>query len=320
MIKLKSLLRNAAAIIAAMTTVGIVRAGEAVVRVHADAPVHRISPYLTGACLEDVNHEVYGGIYSQMIFGESFQEAAPKSPAQAISGLWRGLRRGAAEGMYSLETNAPFTGQQSQRITFLGGQGEFGIENQGLNRRGMAFVENRPYEGYVWVRAGKPVELCVALESRDGATVYAEQQLTASENHWQRLNFFLTPSGSDQAGRFAIKLKQTGSVVVGHAFLEPGDWGRYKDLPVRKDVVNGLIDQGITVLRYGCSMVNHGEYRWKKMTGPRDQRPPSQGTWYPHSSNGWGIPDFLALCDAAGFLGIPDFNINGNPGGHGGLH
>ena len=38
---------------------------------------HRLSRYLTGACIEDVNHEIYGGLYSQMIFGESFQEPAP---------------------------------------------------------------------------------------------------------------------------------------------------------------------------------------------------------------------------------------------------
>jgi alpha-L-arabinofuranosidase len=310
MIKMKSLLRHGTMFAIAMTSACCVRADEAVIRVQADQPIHRITRYLTGTCIEDVNHEIYGGIYSQMIFGESFQEAAPKSPAPAVSGMWRIMRRGAVEGVCSLETHEPFAGQQSQRVTFLSGQGEWGIENQGLNRWGMALVGNRPYEGYVWVRTEKPTELWVALESRDGATVYAEQPLEAVGNQWQRLDFFLTPSAADPAARLAIKLKQPGSVVVGQAFLEPGEWGRFKGLPVRKDVVNGLIDQGITVLRYGGSMVNHDEYRWKKMTGPRDRRPPYHGTWYAHSSNGWGIPDFLALCDAAGFLGIPDFNIN----------
>ena len=37
-----------------------------------------------GACLEDVNHEVYGGLYSQMVFGESFQEP-PTPPGQPHS-------------------------------------------------------------------------------------------------------------------------------------------------------------------------------------------------------------------------------------------
>ena len=33
----------------------------------------------------------------------------------------------------------PFIGRQSQRITFLQGRGEIGVENQGLNRWGMNF-------------------------------------------------------------------------------------------------------------------------------------------------------------------------------------
>lgn len=60
-------------------------------------------------------------------------------------------------------------------------------------------------------------------------------------------------------------------------------------------------------------MINAKEYRWKKMIGPRDRRPPHRGTWYPYSSNGWGIIDFLDFCEAAGFLGIPAFNIEETP-------
>jgi hypothetical protein len=40
------------------------------ITIQADQAVHQISRYLTGACIEDVNHEVYGGMDSQMIFGE----------------------------------------------------------------------------------------------------------------------------------------------------------------------------------------------------------------------------------------------------------
>ena len=56
------------------------QAQEASLKVQADQVLHRISQYLTGACIEDVNHEIYGGIYSQMIFGESFQEPPPSPP------------------------------------------------------------------------------------------------------------------------------------------------------------------------------------------------------------------------------------------------
>jgi alpha-L-arabinofuranosidase len=469
----------------------VAAAQEAEVVVHANQVSHRVSRYLTGACIEDVNHEIYGGLYSQMIFGESFQEPPPARPprgftayggtwqvkdgllwaeagdgpklvadepvagtgeigvdvflpeskggnaglivkvsepgvgadsftgyeialessghlvvgrhrqnwepirtlpceAQAnqwvsltvrlagnsievlvggksvltyedqehplaggrvglrtwqrearfrnlyvqtdgkvrklpfdpaetdnpnsgVSGMWRAMRRGSATGECSLETKEPFTGRQSQRITFKGGEGEIGVENQSLNRWGMNFVKGRRYEGFVWVRAEQPARVFLALESTDGAKVYAETSVEATGAQWQRLDFKLTPSAADKAGRFSIKLKQPASVCLGYAFLQPGEWGRFKGLPVRKDVSEALVAQGLTVLRYGGSMVNHAEYRWKKMIGPPDRRPPYQGTWYPHSSNGWGIFDFLNFCEAAGFLGIPAVNMEESP-------
>ena len=45
--------------------------------VHPDKVVGPITPYLYGTGMEDVNHEIYGGLYSQLIFGESFEEGGP---------------------------------------------------------------------------------------------------------------------------------------------------------------------------------------------------------------------------------------------------
>ncbi len=83
---------------------------------------------------------------------------------------------------------------------------------------------------------------------------------------------------------------------------------------MRKDLALGLIDQGIGILRYGGSMVNSPQYRWKKMIGSRDRRPPYDGRWYPYSSNGWGVIDFLNLCEAANIVGVPDLNLDESPG------
>ncbi len=361
-----------------------VQAQEAVIRVHANQPAHRVSRYLTGACIEDVNHEIYGGLYSQMIFGESFQEPAPplalkgftayggrwvpkqdelwaeggdgpkllcnesdlstgevgvelllpdkrggnaglivkvsqpgkgadrftgyeitldatghlvlgrhrqnwepirnvpcavpvnqwitlvvrmtekslevladgkslvkyedtqhpltrgsvglrtwqrearfrnlwisiggarrKIPFELavtdtgggdVSGMWRAFHRGSAGGKFLLEPQDAFIGRQSQRITFTGGDGEIGVENQSLNRWGMNFVAGKPYEGSVWVRAEKPASLFVALESRDGSQVYAESRIEVKSNRWERKDFILpmnlplSPSEGEKAG------------------------------------------------------------------------------------------------------------------------
>ncbi|MGE5612253.1 MAG: family 16 glycoside hydrolase, partial [Bacillota bacterium] len=233
--------------------------------------------------------------------------------AAAISAMWGPIAAGDAVLETAIEKSRPFAGTQSQRITFARGSGEIGIENQGLNRWGMAFTAGKPYEGYVWLRSEKATDVFACLESRDGSRTYAQTRLAVSGDEWRRYDFTLTPDRVDSAGRFSFRLKSPGSVVVGHAFLQPGEWGRFKGLPVRRDVVQGLINQGLTVLRYGGSMVNAPEYRWKKMIGPRDRRPPYKGTWYPYSTNGWGILDFLNVCEAAGFLAIPDFNIDETP-------
>jgi Domain of Unknown Function (DUF1080)/Alpha-L-arabinofuranosidase C-terminal domain len=465
------------------------RAQDATITVHADHVVHQVSRHLTGACLEDVNHEIYGGIYSQMVFGESFAEPGPprelagfkmfggrwtveddqtlqasggdgpkivcdgpafnvgqasvemlfkensggngglivrvsdpdngpdefngyeislepsgnlvlgrhrhdwepirRVPCEvpltswvnltvlmsentltilvngklitryqddehllttgtvglrtwkqnasfrnlivksgsssrqypfayidnlgSVSGMWAGVATGSVVGQCSLETSNPFVGTQSQRITFQSGAGALGVANEGLNRWGMNFVAGKEYDGCLDVRADAPTEVTVALESGDGGRVYASEDLQVTSNNWEHLDFTLTPSAGDGDGRFTVELKQPGSVVVGYAFLEPGAWGRFAGLPVRQDVAEGLVNQGITVLRYGGSMVNASGYRWKNMIGPRDRRLPYAGTWYPYSSDGWGIPDFLNFCEAAGFLGVPDFNINETP-------
>ena len=239
-------------------------------------------------------------------------ESAPDSSLE-VSGMWRPVRIGGATGAFALERDRPFVGRQSQRLTFLQGPGEIGVENQGLNRWGMFFEEGKPYEGILWVRAETPVDLYVVLESKDSPQPLAETRLSVKPGDWQRLTFILTPRMTGKFGRLALTLRKPGSVVLGYAFLQPGAWGRFQGLPVRRDVAEGLVAQGITVLRYGGSMVNHPDYRWKKMIGPRDRRPPYNGTWYPYSTNGWGILDFLDLCEAAGFLGIPAFHLDETP-------
>ncbi len=467
-------------------------ADEAIIRVDASKVIHRVSPWLQGACIEDVNHEIYGGLYSQMVFGESFQEppraippagfaafggewsvkdgvldaapgAGPKlvaegppvgdgevsvevrfpdaragnaglivrvarpgvgadaftgyeisletegflvlgrhrrnwepirripcevpvgrwiplvarmkgatievlvdgqvklthednehplirggvglrdwqrpvsfrnlriqaegsdrtlafeprpalDDARGVSGMWAPARTGSAKGKAAIEATAPFVGKQAQRITFEGGEGTFGVENRGLNRQGMHFEAGQPYEGTVYLRSEAPARVKLALQDAEGARTLAEATVEVRPgDSWSAYPFTLKPTAPALLGRFAILMDRPGSVAVGYAMLQPGDWGRFRGLPVRKDVAEALVDQGIAILRHGGSMVNHAQYRWKSMIGPRATRPPHEGTWYPYSTNGWGIFDFLDFCEAAGFRAIPAVNANESP-------
>src|SRR5882762_10409357 len=79
-------------------------ATEPAITIHADQVLHTNSPYLTGACIEDVNHEIYGGIDSQMIFGESFAEPGAQLPLKgfkAYEGRWTLADDGSVQGVGS---------------------------------------------------------------------------------------------------------------------------------------------------------------------------------------------------------------------------
>jgi hypothetical protein len=254
----------------------------------------------------------------------AYESAKPDWRQSGVSGIWRGLSVGDASGAFAESTGTPFAGKRSQRMTYAAGTGAVGIENRGLHRLGLFLLAGKPYEGFIVLRSEVALPaVAVALQNGDGTRTVAEVRLDANQGTaipsplgaagWKRYAFTLTPSAETRGARFAILLREPGTVEVGYAFLQPGEWGRYKGLPVRKDVVEGLLAQGVTVLRYGGSMVNDGNYRWKNMTGPRELRPPTHGTWYDYSSNGWAVPDFLNLCEAMQIAAIPDLNVNEDP-------
>jgi hypothetical protein len=238
--------------------------------------------------------------------------AANADEANAVSGMWRSVVVD-AKAEFRLTKDRPFVGRQSQTIAMLEGRGSVGVENRGLNRWGLSFQEGKEYEGTVYARSETACELWVSAESGDGSKVLDERPLRVEPGAWRRLDFTLLPDKSIENGRFAIRLKRPGTATLGYAFLQPGEWGRFEGLPVRGDVARALIDQGVTILRYGGSMVNNPGYRWKNMIGPRAERPPYRGHWYPYSTDGWGILDFMNFCEAAGFEYVPTFHFGETP-------
>jgi alpha-L-arabinofuranosidase len=268
-------------------------------------------PQATAATgMEDVNHEIYGGLYSQMLFGEAFQEPPD---AQGVSDMWTAATTGTATGSFGPTTNAPFKGDRSQTITFEGGGGTVGVADSGLNHEGLNVLAHKDYDGMVTLRGAPGERVQLSVQNAGGGTSYASTTLVLRGTGWQTYSFDLTPKASDPHARFAIALLAPGSVDAGYAFLEPGTWGRYKNLPVRKDVADELVSEGVQALRFGGSAINADSYRWKTMIGPRQNRPVTDGTWYPYESTGWGIFDFLNLGEAMGVQAVPTLNIDETP-------
>jgi alpha-L-arabinofuranosidase len=172
----------------------------------------------------------------------------------------------------------------------------------------MYYEAGRVYEGYFYARAKKDTVLWIVLESEDGKKLYAQNAIGINSEDWQQYHFALTPEQTEIKGRITIELRSKGSIDIGYILFQPGEWGRYKNLNVRKDVAEKLHELHVTIMRFGGSMINNPNYKWKYMLNKPEERIEYAGTWYNYSSMGFGIIEFMELCEALGIPGIPVFN------------
>ena len=271
-------------------------------------------PFLYGACIEDVNHEIYGGLYGQLLYGESFEEPGTSKPFVGVppvevSGMWDPVQTGSARASFSLDPAQPFNGVRSQRVEHTGGTGSVGVANRGLNRWGIAVQKGRVYAGRVHLRSSRRQgAVTVSLQSADGARTYASQTFAEVPDAWTNFPFTLTAADDDPAARFVITLDAPGVLWIDQAVLLKPPTGQFQGLPVREDIADTMVAGGLRFLRYGGTAVNAPGYRWKKMIGDPDRRPPYQGHWHPDTSNGFGIVEFVEFCRRAKIE--PAFAIN----------
>jgi alpha-L-arabinofuranosidase len=244
---------------------------------------------------------------------DDFASSGPMTEGE-VSGMWDGVRTGSAVAHYTWDDNIPFNSAHSQKIELLRGDGTAGVANRGLNRWGLSVLSGRHYAGRLYLRqSGYAGKVTVALQSADGGRTYARQELGPIAKEWARYDLSLTASADDANAHFAVWIDKPGAVWVDQVYLSATGDALFRGLPIRADIGKMLVAEGLGVLRYGGSMVNAPEYRWKTMIGDRDRRPEYKGWWYPCSTNGFGIEDFVQFCQAAGFESVFAINMEETP-------
>lgn len=234
---------------------------------------------------------------------------------EQISRYWTKAIAGSAKGAYTLKRGNAYMGRQNQVITFEGGSGEIGLTNAGLNKMGINLEAGKPYDGILRIKSNGAKTIYLSLRDAQGKVLAEKPYSLKGDGSYEKINFELTPNGSDAKGKFGISLKEKGEVELGFAFLQPGEWGRVKGLPVRKMMVDALKKQGITVIRYNGSMVDVGVdtylYRWKKMIGPIDERRICfRNGFNPYATHTFGIIEMLQVAEALDAQCMIGMNIN----------
>ena len=345
------------------------------ITVATDAPAtHTVNPLYLG-CHSDSGfvHQVRG-YSSQLLFGESFEKPQANVTDGKSADAWASrVDAGAAGGVEELHTTvAPaMHGASSRRVTAAGGM--VGMWNRGLGNEGLYLEAGKEYEGFFFARCATPVALVARIEDyRRNATLaeWSEQfDCGVSADAWVRRNFTLTPSagtacegiapGSDPAvhctrptnelghscvrcaGQFGVGASGgvgggAGTVDIDYVVLQPGEWGRFNGLPVRRGPVEALQKMGVSAIRMGGSFASvtgwpdggggtppstesGSYYQWQKWRGAPWLRPSVGAVWNAYSGDsysllgGWGIFELLDLCGEMGIDAIVTTTSSSTP-------
>ena len=269
------------------------------------------APILTGtAGLRTWNSDVQ---FKELIVKTPVETLTPVFKAinaSSVSGMWDPIFNAADSVDFAIDDTNPYNGSMSQSISYVRGTNKAGVANKGLNRWGIAVTKDQLFQGRLYLRAaGLTGPVTVALQNADGTITYASQTINGLTESWAKYPFSLTSSTTDPKARFAVWIQSPGKVWIDQAVVMQTGEQQFKGLPYRSDIGNAMVAEGLTFLRYGGTMVNAPEYRFKKMIGDPDLRPPYQGNWYKYSTNGFGIEDFLKFSEAAGFTSAFAINI-----------
>lgn len=257
----------------------------------------RIPRTLYGTGMEDVNHEIYGGLDAQRLYDESFEETLPfqklphttKNESHRVCGRqWTPLTT--AGGVSRQEEQVAHWGDYAWRLEPNGATA--GAANAGLNGWGVPCEKGKRLVGrfYAW---GSVENLDVSVQNSDGHATYATTRVAgAGTNAWRRIDFVLEPNATDAQGRFVIQASGQGCLIVDDVYLATEPTNVFGRLGCREDIVEGFRKEGLTFLRWGGSMVNTPGYSFVNYTG---ERRPYRGFWFNTSSMGFHVREFVRM-------------------------
>ncbi|MBO7721201.1 MAG: hypothetical protein J6T01_02225 [Kiritimatiellae bacterium] len=252
---------------------------------------------LYGTGMEDVNHEIYGGLDAQRLWDESFEESLPPqvhpyaptgSGGKQCGRQWEGFAT--ADGVFVRDTAVARLGAASQLL--MPANGSAGVANRGLNGWGVPCREGVKMNGRFFAR-GVVGAIEVMLQRQDGRVTYAKTRTALpAGDAWTEIKFTLTPEVTDPAARFAIVASGGGRVWLDDVYLADAPSGEFGRIGCREDIVAAFRKEGLTFLRWGGSMVNSPDYLLANMRGDRR---PYRGFWFDNSSTGFMIREFVEM-------------------------
>jgi alpha-L-arabinofuranosidase len=289
------------AILGLLVTQAFAQTKPAILTIHADTPVSKVSPILYGLMTEEINYSYDGGLYGEMVRNRTFRANRSNVP------YWILFEEGDAEAKMQVDrqTGPSEALNYSLRldVTKADPQNQAGILNQGF--WGMALMPNTTYEGSLYAKADSDAlgELSIKLVSDAENKILASTRVHPPTANWTRYEFSLKTTAMQplSANHLVITVGHTGTLWLNLVSLFPPT---YHDRPNgnRIDLMEKLAAMHPAFLRFPGGNYLEGDhipdrFEWKKTIGPLVDRPTHPSPWRYQSSDGMGLLEFLEWCE-----------------------
>lgn len=258
-------------------------------------PMHsgQINPMLYGGFIELLD-DLVPGMWAEMLNDRDFEGVGVPSPWCYYTGQ-PGFcdNQWIANSTWSLDKTEPFNGAVSVKLTSASGKpASLAMEKIGV-RKGMTCN----FSGYFRTdeQSAKATIILKTLLPDGKWTVLASADLKGISKEWKRLTAVFKSTGTTENAIFEVQFKGTGNLWADKLSLMASDnvngW--------RKDVVEVIREQKPGIIRWGGSVIDPGNYKWKNGIGDRDKRLPfANVVWGRNDPNDVGIDEFIQFCKA----------------------
>ncbi len=264
--------------------------------IHAQ-PLHagRIDPKLFGNFIELLD-DVAPGMWAEMLNDRSFEGVTRLANWCYYDGSPDFCdREWDTNTTWSYDTENPFNGKRSARLNASR------TRPASMTQSGLAVKTGMNYTCSGYFRAENPkLAVTVLLKTRlpngDWMTLGSARLPTISKE-WQKHSVHLNSKGQTDRVIFEVRVEGQGGVCIDKLSLMPADnvkgW--------RRDVMEAIKHVQPALVRFGGSVCDPGEYRWKNGIGDRDLRTPFPNkVWGRLDSNDVGIDEFCQFCELIG--------------------
>jgi alpha-L-arabinofuranosidase len=273
------------------------------ITIGADKPGVKISPMLYGLMTEEINYSYQGGLYAELIQNRDF-----KDDHGPTTNHWSLVRGQGASGEMNLDATDPVNTvalTTSLRLdAHAAGDGQrLGIANDGY--WGIPVKPNTTYRVSFYARAatGFNGPITADIESADGGAIYAQAKIAGVTSQWQHFTSTLKTGDltASTNNRFVVSIAQPGTVWLSLVSLFPPT---FHDRPngTRIDLMEKMAAMHPAFLRFPGGNYLEGDnfsqhFDWKKTIGDISLRPGHRSPWNYHSTDGFGLLEFLEWCE-----------------------